>query len=248
MTFALTIGGFDGSSGAGVLADIKAMEFFGVYGQAVCTAATVQNENEFIAPDWLLWERIEAQLEALASVRSFSAVKIGLVEKFAVLKKLVHKIRALFPNAFLLWDPIFSSSSGFRFFKNTSDPSEFFTLFPEIDLITPNQEEFNQLGLGLSASRGELGIGTELSVLLKGGHSFGEESADILFFNGERRRYASPRIPGKGKHGSGCALSAAIVANIALGHTLPEACEKAKHYMDLYQASGEGRLAFVEKK
>ena len=32
------ISGFDGSAGAGFVADIKTMAHFGVYGQAVCTA------------------------------------------------------------------------------------------------------------------------------------------------------------------------------------------------------------------
>ncbi len=247
MTYALTIAGFDGSAGAGVLADIKAMEYFGVYGQAVCTAATVQNENEFIAPDWILWERIEAQLEALAKVRKFTAVKIGLVEKIAVLKKVIKKVRELFPEAFLVWDPIFASTSGFKFFQNTTDVDEFLQLLPSIDLVTPNQEEFNNLGLGVAASRGEIGIGTDFSVLLKGGHGSGSESVDVLMHKGEKFRYASPRLPGEGKHGTGCVMSAAIVANLALGKSLPEACAEAKKYMDLYLQSGEGRLAFVQK-
>ena len=65
MTYALTVAGFDGSSGAGLLADIKTMAHFGVYGQAVCTALTQQNEEEFVAPGWVIWDRIEAQLGTL---------------------------------------------------------------------------------------------------------------------------------------------------------------------------------------
>lgn len=247
MTYALTIAGFDGSAGAGILADIKAMEYFGVYGQAVCTAVTVQNENEFIAPDWHMWERIEAQLEALAAVRKYTVVKIGLVEKIAVLKKVIKKVRELFPEAFLIWDPIFAATSGFKFFKNTTDADEFLALLPDIDLVTPNQEEFNNLGLGLAASRGEIGIGKDFSVLLKGGHGTGAESVDVLMHEGKTYRFASPRVAGGNKHGTGCALSAAIAANLALGKSLPEACEAAKKYMDLYIKSGEGRLAFVER-
>lgn len=247
MTFALTIAGFDGSAGAGILADIKAMEYFGVYGQAVCTATTVQNENEFIAPDWILWERIEAQLEALAAVRDFNAVKIGLVEKLSVLKKIVHKVRKLFPNALLVWDPIFSATSGYRFFKTTNDLDEFLPILPELDLLTPNQEEFNLLGLGLLASRGERGIGDTVSVLLKGGHANGSDCSDILMHRGGRYKFTSERVPGIGKHGTGCAVSAAIVANLALGKSIPEACAEAKKYMDLYLVSGSGRLAFVRK-
>ena len=118
LTLALTVAGFDGSAGAGLLADVKAMEFFGVYGQAVCTALTVQNENEFFSPNWVPVEQIEKQLEVLAKVRDFKAVKIGLVENAFVLRKIIRKIRELFPRAFLVWDPIVASSSGFSFFKS----------------------------------------------------------------------------------------------------------------------------------
>ena len=81
MTYALTVAGFDGSAGAGFVADIKTMAHFGVYGQAVCTALTQQNEDEFVAPGWVIWDRIEAQLETLFKKHKFKYVKIGLVEK-----------------------------------------------------------------------------------------------------------------------------------------------------------------------
>ena len=78
---ALTVAGFDGSAGAGFISDIKTMAHFGVYGQAVCTALTQQNEEEFVAPGWVIWDRIEAQLETLFKKHTFKYVKIGLVEK-----------------------------------------------------------------------------------------------------------------------------------------------------------------------
>lgn len=245
LTLALTVAGFDGSASAGLLADVKAMEFFGVYGQAVCTALTLQNENEFISPNWVSVEQIEKQLEVLAKVRDFKAVKIGLVENAFVLRKIIRKIRELFPEAFLVWDPIVASSSGFSFFKSQEEADELLSILPELDLVTPNQNEFNFLGIGVSASRDELNVGKDFSLLLKGGHGSGEESVDILFYKGERFRFASPRVLGAEKHGTGCSLSAAIVANIALGKDLKEACQLAKNYMDRYLQSGEGRLAFV---
>lgn len=245
LTFALTIAGFDGSAGAGLLADVKAMEFFGVYGQAVCTALTIQNEKEFVAPNWVPVEQIESQLEVLAKIRDFKGVKIGLVENAFVLRKIIRKVRELFPRAFLVWDPIVASSSGFAFFKSQDEAEELLTILPELDLVTPNQNEFNFLGIGVSVSRDELKVGEDFSLLLKGGHGSGDESVDILFYKGERLRYSSPRVLGAEKHGTGCALSAAIIANVALGKDLKEACQLAKNYMNQYMQSGEGRLAFV---
>ena len=111
MKFALTIAGFDGSAGAGILADVKAMAHFGVFCESVCTALTQQNEDEFVAPGWVIWERIEAQLETLFAKRQFKFVKIGLVEKAKVLQRIVEFVREKSPDAYIIWDPIASASA-----------------------------------------------------------------------------------------------------------------------------------------
>ena len=242
LTFALTVAGFDGSAGAGILADVKAMAHFGVYAQAVCTAVTEQNEDEFVAPGWVIWDRIEAQLETLFRKHTFKYVKIGLVEKARVLRRIVEFVREKSPDAFIIWDPIASASAGYHFMR---DAEKFLPVMKSIDLVTPNQDEFAFLGLGLAASREEVELGKDFAVLLKGGHARGKEAVDTLWYKDEQYKFRSPRLPGKGKHGTGCHLSAAILANVALGHDLPEACQIAKNYMDEFLQSGEGRLGFL---
>ena len=148
---ALTVAGFDGSAGAGFISDIKTMAHFGVYGQAVCTALTQQNEEEFVAPGWVIWDRIEAQLETLFKKHKFKYVKIGLVEKARTLKRIVEFVREKSPDAFIVWDPIASASAGFHFMR---DAEKFLPIMKSIDLVTPNQDEFAYLGLGLAESRG----------------------------------------------------------------------------------------------
>ena len=177
MTYALTVAGFDGSAGAGLLADIKTMAHFGVYGQAVCTALTQQNEEEFVAPGWVIWDRIEAQLGTLFKKHKFKYVKIGLVEKARTLKRIVEFVRNESPDAFIVWDPIASASAGFHFMRETD---KFIPVMKSIDLVTPNQEEFTYLGLGLAASRDEIELGKDFAVLLKGGHNSGPEFGIIL--------------------------------------------------------------------
>ena len=240
---ALTVAGFDGSAGAGFISDIKTMAHFGVYGQAVCTALTQQNEEEFVAPGWVIWDRIEAQLETLFKKRTFKYVKIGLVEKAKVLKKIVEYIRTKSPDAYIIWDPIASASAGFHFLR-AAEQDKFMPVMNQIDLVTPNQDEFGFLGLGLAASRGLVNLGNDFALLLKGGHSRGKDAVDILWDrDGKQYKFSSPRLPGHGKHGTGCHLSSAILANLALGHTLPESCQIAKNYLTELLQSGEGRLA-----
>lgn len=245
LTYALTIGGFDGSAGAGILADVKAMAHFGVYAQSVCTALTEQNEDEFVAPGWIIWERIEAQLDTLFRKHTFEFVKIGLVEKPKILKRIVDYVREKSPKAFIVWDPIASASAGYHFMRGI-EQDDFLPIMSNIDLVTPNAEEFALLGLGLAASRDQIELGKDFAILLKGGHSVGGDSVDTLWAkDGNQYKFSSPRIPGDGKHGTGCNLSSAIVANLALGKSLTESCQIAKNYMDEFIKSGEGRLGFI---
>lgn len=245
LTYALTIGGFDGSAGAGILADVKAMAHFGVYAQSVCTALTEQNEDEFVAPGWIIWERIEAQLDTLFRKHTFEFVKIGLVEKPKILKRIVDYVREKSPKAFIVWDPIASASAGYHFMRGI-EQDDFLPIMSSIDLVTPNAEEFALLGLGLAASRDQIELGKDFAILLKGGHSVGGDSVDTLWTkDGKQYKFSSPRIPGDGKHGTGCNLSSAIVANLALGKSLTESCQIAKNYMDEFIKSGEGRLGFI---
>ena len=183
LTFALTVAGFDGSAGAGILADVKAMAHFGVYAQAVCTAVTEQNEDEFVAPGWVIWDRIEAQLETLFRKHTFKYVKIGLVEKARVLRRIVEFVREKSPDAFIIWDPIASASAGYHFMR---DAEKFLPVMKSIDLVTPNQDEFAFLGLGLAASREEVELGKDFAVLLKGGHARGKEAVDTLWYKDEQ--------------------------------------------------------------
>lgn len=246
LTFALSIAGFDGSAGAGVLADVKAMARFGVYTQAICTALTVQNEDEFDAPGWVPWERIEAQLEALYRKHVFQFVKIGLVENAATLTRIVDFVRSKSQNAFIVWDPIASATAGFNFMQ-ASEQEEFLRIMKRIDLVTPNQDEYRFLGLEAAAANGSAVPGKDFALLLKGGHSMGEKAVDVLWTkDGSKYEFSTPRLPGKGKHGTGCNLSSAILANVALGKELHEACREAKMYMHAFLQSGEGRLGFLK--
>lgn len=244
MVYALTVAGFDGSAGAGFISDIKTMAYFGVYGQAVCTAVTEQNEDEFVAPGWVIWERIEAQLETLFKKHTFKYVKIGLVEKAKVLKRIVEFIRQKSPDAFIVWDPIASASAGFHFMR---EAAEFLPIMKMMDLVTPNAVEYKFLGLAAAQEKGLIQVGKDCALLLKGGHAEGVESIDVLYCTDGEFKFASPRLPGGGKHGTGCVLSSAILANLALGKSLPESCKIAKDYMNQFLQSGEGKLGFVVK-
>jgi len=238
--FCLTIAGFDPSAGAGVLADIKAFEHSKVYGQAVCTALTIQNEEHFEKPNWISWECIKSQLEILSRIRNFDYIKIGLVESPQILGKILKWLRKKYPKAFILWDPIFKASSGFEFHKRNAVSWQ--KVFSYVNLITPNLPEAEFLGISEGSSK--------TTVLVKGGHcSNSKNSNDLLFYCGSPApiKFTAKRIKGIERHGSGCALSALVLANLALGYGLETAILKAKESMRRFFINGCGKLGFFIK-
>jgi hydroxymethylpyrimidine/phosphomethylpyrimidine kinase len=233
---ALTIAGFDPSAGAGLAADLKAFQAAGVYGQAVCTALTIQNENEFKSPGWVSAKKILEQLEILFQARTIQFVKIGLIENSIVLEKILDFLQKKSSNAFILWDPIIQASAGFTFHSHAEDWKK---LLPRISLVTPNAPEAQFLGV----PRGH----PQTAVLLKGGHSGdAQTSTDTLFWKGEQWDFATPRVAHTERHGSGCTLSALILAHLALGAPLPEACENAKNKMQKFFQNGNGKLGLIQ--
>ena len=70
------------------------------------------------------------------------------------------------------------------------------------------------------------------AVLLKGGHLPGDDVVDLFVQPGQPSlRLASPRIASGNVHGTGCTLSSAIAAHLALGHGLSEAVRLARGYI-----------------
>jgi hydroxymethylpyrimidine/phosphomethylpyrimidine kinase len=234
----LTIAGFDPSAGAGILADIKAFEHRKVYGQAVCTALTIQNEEHFEKPNWLSWENIKSQLYILSRVRNFCHIKIGLVENPQTLEKILKWLRKKYPKSFILWDPILKASAGFELHKQNAVSWQ--KLFSYVNLITPNLPEAEFLCI----SKGSL----KTSVLVKGGHSSNtKESNDLLFlpYSPTPIKFIGKRIKNVELHGSGCTLSALVLANLALSNNLETAIRKAKKDMQQFFTNRNGKLGFL---
>jgi hydroxymethylpyrimidine/phosphomethylpyrimidine kinase len=234
--FALTIAGFDPSAGAGILADIKAFEYCGIYGQAVCTALTIQNESLFLKPNWLPWQQIKEQLEILSKTRNFGYIKIGLVENFQILEKILKWLRKKYPKAFIIWDPIIKASSGFEFHKHNAVSWQ--KLFTYVNLITPNLSEAEFLGL-LKGS-------PETAVLVKGIYT-SKKSDDLLFLPNSfaHIKFSAKRIPAE-RHGSGCTLSALILANFLKYNNLEKTIHEAKKDMQNFFLFGNGKLGSLK--
>src|SRR5665647_1743400 len=244
LPFCLTLAGFDPTAGAGVLADIKTFESFGVYGMGIITSNTFQTDNEFIDVQWVDVTDILGQMELLMKKYKFKALKIGLIKDFDTLLQVIRLARELSPDIYIVWDPILKSSSGFNFHSKQSLQLRY--LVDYCSLITPNWNEFETLWdidpTKFSTDK------TTSSILLKGGHRKEKTGCDVLYSAGQSMEIAGNSFHGKSKHGTGCVLSSAITANLAKGANLLESCTSAKRYVEKFILSNDSNLGYHDKK
>ena len=232
----LCLSGFDSTGGAGILSDIKTIEATGAYGMGILTANTIQTEDQFISNEWINQEYLINQLTTLLTKYRFKAIKIGIIENFSFLKKVIDIINEKQSDVKIIWDPVLKSTSGHEFHSQINQDL-LINILSKINLITPNLIEYKVFF--------ENGPANELSincpVLLKGGHDNSRRITDRLYindkeyqFNGTRSKYS--------KHGSGCVLSSAIASFLAQNNSLIEACKKAKDYLNYFIDSDQSLL------
>lgn len=239
--YVLTIGGFDPCGGAGVLADIKTMEAHGVFGLAAITANTIQTEDTFTAVKAESPDFTTSQIDTLFSRYPIAACKIGLTVSFDQLSSIVTTLAARKANLPIVWDPILRATAGS---ENLLDSTLFTpgSLLPRLSLVTPNLPEFSTLFP--NAAPQQIANRYRCALLIKGGHAVSNAPyvEDHLYTpDGSPTVFSVPRSSGS-KHGTGCVLSSAIVAQLALGAPLPEAIRLAQQYVARFIASHPSRL------
>ena len=236
---ALTIAGSDTSGGAGIQADLKTFSAFGVYGASVITALTAQNTRGVSAVLATPAAFITQQLDAVASDISIGAVKTGMLATREAVLAVCEGVRR-HKLARLVVDPVMVATSGDLLLDENAIAAVREHLIPLAGLITPNLPEAAKLlDEPIAATIADMERQARLlqkrfgaqNVLIKGGHGEGREAVDVLIAGDQASHFAQQRIETKNTHGTGCTLSAAIVALLALGVALPEAVERAKRYV-----------------
>ena len=142
----LLIGGSDGSCGAGLFADFETIQSLNSNANVCVTSVTSQNDKHFEEFIPVPSGNIKSQLEVISN-DSCNAVKVGMLpnnESVEIVSKYFSSDR--FSRVIL--DPVMASSSGASLSSRESLDALKQTLFPKVDLITPNLMEA-RLILGL---------------------------------------------------------------------------------------------------
>jgi hydroxymethylpyrimidine/phosphomethylpyrimidine kinase len=234
---ALTIAGSDPSGGAGLQADIKTFSELRVYGMAVVTAVTVQNTLGVSDIGEISPRLVEEQLASVLSDIPPDATKTGMLLTAGVVEAVAKQLkRYAVPN--LVVDPVMISSSGGQLMKPDAVASLQHVLLPLAFLVTPNIDEASALTRTSVCSVDDMEqaavrifeMGAK-NVLIKGGHLDGNEATDVLFDGRELVKFRTPRVAARNTHGTGCVLSAAITAHLAMGRPVKEAVDLGKQFV-----------------
>ncbi len=242
--YILTIAGFDPSNGAGLTADIKTYEQLKCYGLSVCTANTIQNDTEFSKCHWIDIETILEQIAILFNRFSIDTVKIGIVENWQTMLKIINFLMILNPKVKIIVDPVIKSSTGFVFQKDFNE-NDFDEILSKIYLITPNYQEIQDLFQEKTIAETITHMQSKTNLFLKGGHNTEKIGVDYLY---SKNGKCYPVNPKKNriydKHGIGCILSSAIASYVVLKYPLVKSCFKAKRYIEKVLSSNKTLLTY----
>jgi hydroxymethylpyrimidine/phosphomethylpyrimidine kinase len=233
----LSIAGSDSGGGAGIQADLKTFSAFGVFGMTAITAVTVQNTQGVQGFEAVSPVTVGDQIRAVASDIGVDAAKTGMLANAEIVEAVAVAVRETQIEA-LVVDPVFVSKHGHRLLEEDAVGALRELIVPLAAIITPNLPEASGLAGFEVDSREDMRRAADAiralgarAVIVKGGHLSGERATDLLVHEGGEEWLDEERIQTPNTHGTGCTLSAALAARLALGDTVPEAARAAKAFV-----------------
>ena len=235
---ALTIAGSDSGGGAGIQADLRTFAFHRVHGTSALTAITAQNTLGVTRVDVLSAESVAAQIDAVVNDLGVGALKTGMLVNREIIATVAGKLRAL-PDVPCVVDPVMVSRAGSRLIDDAAVGALRELLVPLASVLTPNRYEAQLLsGMSLytladmeEAARRIHRLGAR-AVLVKGGGMTGDLRGTDVWFDGTSVEVLQGTVlETRNTHGTGCTLSAAITARLALGESPLAAVRAGKHYV-----------------
>ena len=243
----LTIAGSDSGGGAGIQADLKTFSALGCFGMTAITALTAQNTMGVRSIHGVPPDMLRDQIDAVVQDIGVDAVKIGMLHSPDIVRTVADAIDRHGLQRVVL-DPVMVATSGAVLIDSPAIAALVKDLFGRAVLVTPNLDEAALLVGRPLTSEADMEVAAHelLSkgarvVLLKGGHLAGDVVSDLLQVAGEAPHWMrAPRIHTANTHGTGCTLSSAIAAYLALGYSLVDAVEAARTFVRGALAAGAG--------
>jgi hydroxymethylpyrimidine/phosphomethylpyrimidine kinase len=234
---ALTIAGSDSGGGAGIQADLKTFSALGAFGMTAITAVTVQNTKGVARYEELPASIVADQIRAVAGDIGVDAAKTGMLASASIVEAVAETVDEMrIPN--LVVDPVFVSKHGHLLLEDDAVEALRAAILPLATLVTPNLPEAAGLSGSMVETREDmrraaeaiLGLGAG-AVLVKGGHLEGPVASDLFADGATETWIDAERVDTPHTHGTGCTLSAAITAHLAMGTSLDDAVRAGKVFV-----------------
>jgi hydroxymethylpyrimidine kinase/phosphomethylpyrimidine kinase/thiamine-phosphate diphosphorylase len=232
-----SVAGSDSGAGAGIQADLKAGQAFGVHVCTAIAAITAQHSQAVARVQAVDADLLDAQLAALAEDLPPAAIKTGMLgsaDNVRVLARWVRRLRERAPLA-LVVDPVLRATTGAALADAGLQAALRDELLPLADLATPNQRE-----AALLAGRPEGCPADELAaawralgpraVAITGGDAPDADGRvhDWIDTPLARGWLSLPRVATRHHHGTGCVFATSAAAALAMGFPDADALVWAK--------------------
>jgi hydroxymethylpyrimidine/phosphomethylpyrimidine kinase len=232
----LVIAGSDPSGGAGIQADLKTAQAFGVYAQTAITAVTVQDTRGVQSVNPVAPALVRGQIEAALNDIGADAIKIGMLGNGAIAAAVADVLETC--SIPLVLDTVLLSSSGAALLDEEGIAVLKERLIRRAAVTTPNFPEAEALTGIYPKSDHRLRnaamvfrlLGSQ-HVLFKGGHGEGAVLRDVLWTDGAFLPFEAPRQETSHLHGTGCTLATAIACGLAQQMSLKDSVARAHAYV-----------------
>ncbi|MGI9297382.1 MAG: bifunctional hydroxymethylpyrimidine kinase/phosphomethylpyrimidine kinase [Gammaproteobacteria bacterium] len=228
----------DGTGGAGIVADCRAVSAAGALPLAVATGITAQNLDG-VSQFWPVpSSRVRAQIAALRNAK-IAACKIGVTGVAAVVVA-----ENAPPAAKVVWDPVLSPTGGAPFADAKQKRRMLKFLLPRADMITPNRRELAELSGRDSVADGARALldGGARMVLATDTREGARVRHELYAADSARPLWRAECRRRRGEyHGGGCFFSATLAARLARGDS-PSAAADFAHRATLAAIDSALRL------
>ena len=222
-----TIAANDPEGLTGTQVDLETLKNFNVHACSISTMVTAPNAPAVTA---LSSTHIAAQCDAFQRTFKPNAIKIGMLGSLSTHEKITHFLSEY--SGLVVLDPFLTTSS--------NSAEHLIKLFPYVDLITPTRMDAEKIINQSLTSYQDIQEGAHAllelgakSVLIKGDQINDASLSQDYWTNGyESFWIANQRVLKKKYPGTGCILSSALAACLALGYSMKDALIIATMYVN----------------
>ncbi|SDM88230.1 bifunctional hydroxymethylpyrimidine kinase/phosphomethylpyrimidine kinase [Vreelandella arcis] len=233
----LVLAGHDPTGGAGLIADSESIAACGGWAVTIPTAFTIQNCHNVVRvvpTDAALMGQMVDEI----AMMPVAAIKLGLISSASTLQAAIAIIRR-FPGVPVVADPVLKAGGGTELSTPELRQQYRDQLLAHVDILTPNRAELAMLTPECQTTDDDtaravalLSLGCQAVLVSATDDPLPGTDDQVqltLHSPDNTRQWQWPRLPEQ-FHGSGCTLSSAIAARLAVGERLLTACEQAQHY------------------